>query len=266
MKYAVIPSKEFISYEMFDSIILPLKDYSIGFDRYFTYQEINELSKKMEVSVIINRLLHKDDMESIVLIIKKLINIHKFFIEDYGLIDIINKDLIVLMPSHVINNYECIKYLYDCGIKSVLVSNELHNEELKTIIESTKSDLYYFYVSRNILMYSKRSLISNYKKYYNINKKDNLFLITEKVSKKKLYIKEESKETVVLNDSIYVASKYIDILKKMNTLIVNLSNLTKKEEEIILNNFKNNNLHNIIDCDYYFLENKVAYKVGDLNE
>ena len=48
-----------------EELILPLKNFSIGFDVYFTKEEIIEISKKRKVSVIINKFLHKNDIDSI---------------------------------------------------------------------------------------------------------------------------------------------------------------------------------------------------------
>ena len=47
--FYVIPNNKDV---VFNNLILPLKDYSIGFDVYYTVSEINSLSKKLNISVI----------------------------------------------------------------------------------------------------------------------------------------------------------------------------------------------------------------------
>ena len=47
-------------------------------------------------------------------------------------------------------------------------------------------------------------------------------------------------------------------------LIINLSNLDPITTKMIIRNYDREELCNLILCDYYFLENEIKYKVGDL--
>ena len=62
--YYIIPNNKNLNI-INENLILPLKDFSIGFDVYFTTNEINEISKNKSVSVIINKFLHKKDIDVI---------------------------------------------------------------------------------------------------------------------------------------------------------------------------------------------------------
>ena len=55
----IIPNDKILESYKCNSFILPLKDYSIGFDTYFNIDEINKFSSFYNVSVIINKFLHK---------------------------------------------------------------------------------------------------------------------------------------------------------------------------------------------------------------
>ena len=57
--FYVIPNNKDV---VFNNLILPLKDYSIGFDVYYTVSEINSLSRKLNISVIINKFLLNQDL------------------------------------------------------------------------------------------------------------------------------------------------------------------------------------------------------------
>lgn len=61
-EYLIIPNKKeldlYTSYN-FNTFILPLEGYSIGFNVYYTIEEINELSLKYNLYVIMNKFLHK---------------------------------------------------------------------------------------------------------------------------------------------------------------------------------------------------------------
>ena len=76
-------------------------------------------------------------------------------------------------------------------------------------------------------------------------------------------IKEEKDGTIVTYDKIFCASKYINDLKELYK-IINFTDIDKINEKMILENYNKDNLCNLIDSDYYFLENDIKYKVGDL--
>ncbi len=86
-EFIIIPrSKELKLYEQynFNTFMLPLNNYSIGFDAYFNIDEINEYSKKYNIYVIINKFLHNQIYE-FKKIYNKFNNNIKFVIEDIGL-------------------------------------------------------------------------------------------------------------------------------------------------------------------------------------
>lgn len=259
--FYIIPNNKDI---LLNNLILPLEDYSIGFDVYYKVEEINKLSEKYNISVIINKFMHKTDIENIGGILNKLINIKYFFIEDLGLTYFIPKEKVVISQNHIINNYDSINYFKELGFTSVLINNDLTIEEIKEIISNTSSNLFMYFISKNNLMYSKRHLISAFSDYKN-NVLDNKKEISEKISNYKLLIKEEKCGTCIFNSKIFSANKYLDDIACINK-IINLSNINKEETNIILNNFKSKELNKLLEVDNYFLENKIAYKVGDLND
>lgn len=261
-KFYMIPNiKELDKFN--EELILPLKNFSIGFDVYFTKEEIIEISKKRKVSVIINKFLHKNDIDSIKKIIEELPRVELFFIEDLGLTNLIDKRCIVINQNHIINNYKSINYFKDLDLKQVVVSNELTIEELIKIKENTTSELFYFLINRNMLMYSKRKLISSYYDYKNIISEEKTKEIIENVSKKSLIIKEESDGTLIFDKNIFSSNEFINELKNFN-FIINFSNMNEFETNIILEHYKDVNLKDYIEIDNYFSKNKIGYKVGDI--
>lgn len=259
--FYIIPNNKDI---LLNNLILPLEDYSIGFDVYYKVEEINKLSEKYNISVIINKFMHKTDIENIGGILNKLINIKYFFIEDLGLTYFIPKEKVVISQNHIINNYDSINYFKELGFTSVLINNDLTIEEIKEIISNTSSNLFMYFISKNNLMYSKKHLISAFSDYKN-NVLDNKKEISEKVSNYKLLIKEEECGTCIFNSKIFSANKYLDDIACINK-IINLSNINEEKTKIILNNYNNKDLDKLLEVDNYFLENKIAYKVGDLND
>ncbi len=262
-EYLIIPNKKeldlYTKYN-FNTFILPLDGYSIGFNVYYDVDEINNLSLKYNIYVIMNKFLHRN-IEKFRKIYKNFNKNIKFIVEDIGLTDIIDRERLVLYENHILSNYKAINFLDSIGIKNVVINNDLTISELLEIQEKTNSNIYYFYICKKSLMYSRRNLVSNYNKYYNLdNTKE--YKLVEKVSKKILDIYEEEDGSVVYFDKIFCASKYIDRLN-MN-LIINFTNIDSVSEKIILEEYDKTNLCDLIDSDYYFLENDIKYKVGDI--
>ena len=259
--FYVIPNNKNV---VFNNLILPLKDYSIGFDVYYTVSEINSLSKKLNISVIINKFLHKEDIKNIINIINELEidNIKYIFVEDLGLVSLLDNNKVVVSQNHIINNYDSINYFKSLGYSNILVNNDLTINELKEIISKTSSNLFMYFISKNNLMYSKRRLLTAFSNYKNsdILKKE---VITEKVSNHKLIIKEEKCGTCIFNKRIFAGNKYMSELSSVNK-IVNLSNMDEFETKIILKYMDKVNLSDYIEIDDYFLDNVIPYKVGDI--
>ncbi len=259
--FYVIPNNKDV---VFNNLILPLKDYSIGFDVYYTVSEINSLSRKLNISVIINKFLHKEDIKNIINIINELEidNIKYIFVEDLGLVSLLGNDKVVVSQNHIINNYDSINYFKSLGYSNILVNNDLTINELKEIISKTSSNLFMYFISKNNLMYSKRRLLTAFSNYKNsdISKKE---VITEKVSNHKLIIKEEKCGTCIFNKRIFAGNKYMSELSSVNK-IVNLSNMDEFETKTILKYMDKVNLSDYIEIDNYFLDNVIPYKVGDI--
>ena len=117
--FYVIPNNKDV---VFNNLILPLKDYSIGFDVYYTVSEINSLSKKLNISVIINKFLHKEDIKNIINIINELEidNIKYIFVEDLGLVSLLDNNKVVVSQNHIINNYDSINYFKSLGYSNII--------------------------------------------------------------------------------------------------------------------------------------------------
>ena len=76
-EFYVIPNNKMI---LDYNLILPLESYSIGFDVYYSVSEINNLATTHNVSVIINKFLHKSDIDNIMNVIKALKNVKYYFV------------------------------------------------------------------------------------------------------------------------------------------------------------------------------------------
>ena len=147
-EYLIIPNKKELDLYTeygFNTFILPLDGYSIGFNVYYSVEEVNKLSLKYNIYVIMNKFLHKE-IEKFRKIYNDFNSNIKFIVEDIGLTDIIVKDRLVLYENHILSNYKAINFLESLNIKNVVINNDLTIDELIEIRNKTNSNLYYFYV------------------------------------------------------------------------------------------------------------------------
>lgn len=261
----ILPNKKELDlYKKYNlnTFLLPLENYSIGFNCYFSVEEINEIASNNTVYVLMNKFLHRN-IEEFRKIYNSFNETVKFIIEDIGLTDVISKDRIIMYENHIVSNYRSINFLKQIGYDNVVINNDLTIKEIEEILSKTDSNLYYFYVAKNMLMYSRRNLVSNFNKHFKLDKNNNKYDLKEKVSKQILEITEEEDGSVVRNHKIFCASKYLDKLNNINK-IIDFTDIDETSEKMILEHINENCLCDLIDSDYYFLENDIKYKVGDL--
>ena len=138
-EFIIIPNSKRLSSFKVRKFILPLEDYSIGFDTYFTIKEINRMSEIYDITVIMNKFLHRkiDEFRKIYPLFNEKI---KFMVEDIGLTDVIDKNRIILYENHIISNYRAINYLKEIGYNNVVINNDLTINEIKDIFRNTNSN------------------------------------------------------------------------------------------------------------------------------
>lgn len=106
-------------------------------------------------------------------------------------------------------------------------------------------------------MYSRRNLITNYNKEYNLNTSLNN-KITEQITKKQLPILEQEYGTVIFDENIYNNLELLKNTKNVKFYLINSTFLTKED---IISYLNSNSLNN-----NGFLTRKTIYKIGDINE
>lgn len=248
----------------FNSFILPIKNISVGFETFFTLEEAKNISENNDVYLIINKLFHYDEIDKTIELLSSISYVKGFIIEDLGLINRLKDKNVILFQNHLNMNYEAINYYNDLGIKSVVLTNELTINEIEEIKNKVNSDLYYFMISKNNIMYSRRKLITNYLDYFNLENNKEYYEIRESVSKYKLLVCETEDGTVFINDKIFSGyGKLTELKNLINYFIYNFSYIDEKECNIILKNIDSLNLNEQIEFDDYFLNNEINYKVKE---
>lgn len=143
----------------------PLKGFCVGMPNTFLVSEISESGY-----LFINRILDNEGIDELKKILKNLPkNIKGIIFDDLGILEIIkNLDIEkILYLSHFNTNSASINIFLDY-VDTVIVSTDITKEEIEEIVKNSKKDVSFFIYGYVGAMYSRRLLIDNYKKYYNI--------------------------------------------------------------------------------------------------
>ena len=230
-------------------LLYPLKSYAVGYPITFDIKDINGF-------VLINRILDDFDLDELDTILHEKNNIKGIVFDDLGILDIVSDLNItkILLINHYANNTRSINYYLEY-VDSVVVSSDITEEEIKEIVKNTVKPVVVNVFGMKDLMYSRRLLLTNYAKYYNIPNKN---VLDVKIKDNGFRIFENEYGTY------FYASKYynaLDLLDLDNVLYFWYNPVFLDDEEI-LDVVINNDVSNI-DNDSLFLDKATTYRIGD---
>ena len=235
------------------TFVFALKDYSIGYEKAFSLEEINNIEETKYV--LINQVLDNNKMDSLKDILPK-IKVDGFIFEDIGLINVFKelniKGKKILFMNHFNCNFESINVWLDY-VDSVFVSNELTYDEIEEITKKCKKEVVLHVFGYNQIMYSKRKLLSNYYKYNNksIKYKNT---IKDKASTTCFNVIEDLNGTILLSCKVFDGRRLLD-LENVLYYYMNTSYVDKEDVIKFINN------ENVDNTDSGFLDKKTIYKL-----
>ena len=240
------------------NFLFPMKDYSVGFLKTFSLDEITE----SDSFLFINRIL---DKKAILSLKQELKNINNNIIgicfTDLGILNIV-KDLklnikLVYMQNHNTTNVESINYYLEY-VDSVLVSTDITKEEIESILDGANKPLVVPYFTLVDAMYSRRTLLSNFQENFELPKKQEE-VFHEEISGNDFLAIENEYGTVLY------AKKFIDYRKINHENIlyryINPMDLDKNTTEKIINN---EDLSEISDTGFLYKETYYRLKEEEL--
>lgn len=247
-----------------NTFIFPLEKFSVGFKKTYKLSEIKE-----DAFIYINKNLENADIDYLKSMFSNLNdNIKGVIFEDLGLINILKESKLVKIYdcAHLNCSYESVKAMLKY-VDTVILSTDITEDEMKVIMEKAikKVSLYTFGLNR--LMYSRRLLLTNYAKEYNL-KKEKEKSVHEKVTKQNFRVVENEFGTVFYSEKFYDALKLF-AYDNIAYYIVNMAFLPESDQDILLNNFKNSSYKtNGIDSlvSSYFLTEETYYKLPPKEE
>lgn len=222
--------KEYIEHGI-NTFLLPLEDYSVEYDTFYSLDEIKEIIKNnpsINVFVNMNKNIMNEEIESVKEIMKELnsLNISGIFFYDSALIKI-KEDLglninLVWAQTHMVANYNSCNYYYDKGVKYALLSKEITKDEIIEIINKSKITAIVELFTKPSIAFSKRKLVSHYFENYDMTKNE-ILSVNEKISNTNLIVKENNDGVVFKKNSILNGFYILDdlIVSGLEYILVN---------------------------------------------
>ena len=240
----------------YNNFLFAMEYFSIGY-KTFSIDEINEL--ECNKFLLINRVFDTKDIKLFKCIIDKLNCFNGIIFEDIGVFNLLKDKNILLIwnQNHFGTNYSSINYWLDM-VSSAVISNELTYSEIKKILDESKKPLVLNIFGKNQIMYSRRSLLTNFNTYFNI-KKHNDVILEEPITNNEFNALESDMGTVIFNNEYFDITKYDFLDSKILYYLVYPKGISVKDINDIIEG-KNKNAFSD-----GFMNKKTIYKLGDKN-
>lgn len=242
------------------NFLFPLKDFCVGFNNTYDFDEIEN-----ESFIFINRILDNESLD----LLEKELNDNKDKIkgivyDDFGVLYLINKlklnVITINYQNHFGTNYQSINENLKFN-DSVVVSTDITRNEIEEILKKVEKEVCIFLFGLIPVMYSRRTLLTNFSKEFNIPTKNNV-LIDEKISKNKFIMVENEFGTVGYQRNYYDGLELLN-LENIKYFLVNPLFLSDKEQIQLISDIKNKKLTLNIPNDKGFLYKETIYKLKE---
>lgn len=237
------------------NFLFAIQEYSIGYEA-FKLEEIPD-----DAYIFVNRVFDCALVDSLKQIKDKFSRFKGIIYEDIAVFNIFKDTNLELIwyQNHFQTNYESINFWLQNGCNSCVISNEITESEIIDIIDKTTKPLVLSILAKNQIMYSRRTLLTNFNKYNNLDAYNDM-LLKEKNTGNDFLARENESGTIIYNNAYF---NYVPLMKRINDdkikfyLVMNLD-LTVEEIKDILDGkeFGNDG----------FLNKKTVYRMSEYND
>lgn len=233
------------------NFLFAVEEYSIGYNT-FKIEDIPD-----NVYILMNRVFDTICVDHLKEEKNKFKRFKGIIFEDLSVFNIFKDTSLELIwnQAHFPVNYNSINFHLKNGCISSVIANEITKEEIDEIINKSIKPLILPILGKNNIMYSRRTLLTNFNKYNKLSNNKEVIL-KENITHNEFLAKENEYGTVIFNNEYFnyvsLIEKYYD--KVMYFLIMNLD-LRVDEIKDILNGriFGNDG----------FLNRKTVFKLED---
>ena len=237
-----------------NNFLFALEGFSIGYNS-FDIKDIPEDSY-----ILINRVLDSKDVDNLKLIKNDLTKFKGIIYEDIAVYQIFKDTDIDLIwnQAHFGTNLSSINIWLD-RVKSAVVSNEITSKEIEDIINGVKKPVVFNTFGKNMIMYSRRTLLSNFNKYNDLEKYNDMVL-GENHTNNNFLVKETEFGSAFFNNEYFNYIEFSKTLNDDNILFYLVYNLDLPVDKMI----------SILDGEEYgndgFLNKKTVYRMSEYTD
>lgn len=256
-----------------DAILIGLKDFSTNLPIYFDMNDIVKINKKVkennkELFISLNKNMFNSDLTVLKEILIKLdtLDIEGIFFYDVSIVGLkkelnIKTDL-VWSQEHFTTNFATINYWNKKGVKYTRVSNEITMKEIENISNNTDSKLILPVFGYLPMFMSKRKLVTNYKKYFNLCDDSKLYYMY-KENKKYPIVENDLGTCVYTDEPINLYNEYDSIENVVDYVILNSFLIDEDEFMKVLDYYKTKQENDVIKKynNSFFMHKESIYKV-----
>lgn len=238
-----------------NNFLFAVKDFSIGYKSF----ELNEL-KELDCNkfLLINRILNNKDIEELKNIRESLLDFNYIIFEDIAVYNILKDTNINLIwnQTHFATNYSSINYWLEL-VNSAVISNELTYIEVSDILNKTNKDLVLNVFGKNPIMYSRRTLLTNFNENFKLDKNREAIL-DETITNNTFFCKESDYGTIIFNNEHFNIISYLNCFNndKIKYYLIYPDGLEFDEMIECING------KGIVDANDGFMNKKTIYKLG----
>lgn len=206
----------------------------------------------------LNRVMDTKAIDDFKKIIPELKRFKGIIFEDLGIFNILkNKGYnLIWFQNHFTTNKASLTYYINNGCISAVLSNEITESEIRENIKSLPHKLILNVLGKNNIMYSRRTLLTNFNKHEHLDNFNDMELKTKNSS---FFAKESEYGTLLFNNEYFNYIPFANTLDDdlMFYLILNLDMSPSKIKDILNDsNFGNDG----------FLNKKTVYKMSEYDD
>lgn len=237
------------------NFLFAVKDLSIGYNAF----ELKDIPK--DSYLLINRVMDTSTIDLVRSLKDELLTFKGIIFEDLGIYHMF-KDLdieLIWFQNHFGTNTNSINFYLDHGCESAMISNEITESEIIDIVNNVHKPVVLNVLGKNQIMYSRRTLLSNFNKYQNLE--DNKDMVLDVQNNECTFEAKESEYgTVLFNNEYFNYLGIIDRLNDNNIKFYYVANLDMRPDEI----------KEILDGKPFgydgFLNKKTVYKMAEYTD
>ena len=254
-----------------DGFILGITNLSINMPFYIELEQLKDIKTDKEIFISLNKNIHENELDKLEQTLKELnnYNIKGVFFYDTSIVNLKQKlnlkyDL-VWSQEHLTTNSYTINFWNNQGVEYTYLSSEITIREIQEIKENTRSKLILPIFGYIPMMDSKRNIVKNYLKQFNLKDNSKINYIEKEGN---VYpIIDDNITTVYTNKPLNGLKDYLDLKVEYVTinsfLIDNIEEILKIYKNVTKENIDeyNERIDSILNTDTFFLHKETIYKV-----